>query len=361
MQFDLIWYKSNAVFFKWYKSCILQSRISAYTGTKPFNHRTTEAASSFCGLSSLASKLDTVIFLLDSGAQRTQKLNRILFFCQIWYRMTKSHLGLFGKGETHDEFGPVGIVMEPSDWQHPFPNSQKWPKPSNHAPWIHCSSSMATSRHSRHYKVPSLSAPLLSCVLVNLGEFSLAEFLENIFRGSVYHSLYFLVFLHFINTFSHFTLVFSSSLLKVAGRLWFVSGAAWGNLSALGCRAYCTQPTHRCFCPWSVLLLCLGGSPWLLTLLTFSRIGPLSSTLLCLAGPQSTISIPSTCRVFAYRSNQKALATCKDNWCIYIMLYCSLLNNILFLKPNFVWSPVVAMYTFIEIYIMYTWNLKHPL
>lgn len=94
----------------WYKSCILQSRISAYTGTKPLNHGTTEAASSFCGLSSLASKLDAVIFLLDSGAQKTQNLpNRVLFFCQIWYRMTKSHLGLFGlKGETHDEFGPGG-------------------------------------------------------------------------------------------------------------------------------------------------------------------------------------------------------------------------------------------------------------
>ena len=94
----------------WYKSCIMQSRISAYTGTKPLNHGTIEAASSFCGLSSLASKLDAVIFLLDSGAQKTQNLpNRVLFFCQIWYRMTKSHLGLFGlKGETHDEFGPGG-------------------------------------------------------------------------------------------------------------------------------------------------------------------------------------------------------------------------------------------------------------
>lgn len=101
----------------------------------------------------------------------------------------------------------------------PFRTPKKKPKLSNHAPWIHCSSSMATSRHSRHYKVPSLSAPQLSCVLVNLGEFSLAEFLESIFRGSVYHSLYFLVFWHFMNTFSHFTLVFSSSLLKVAGRL----------------------------------------------------------------------------------------------------------------------------------------------
>ena len=99
------------------------------------------------------------------------------------------------------------IVMEPSDWPHPFSEPQKITEAFQPCPLIHCSSSMATSRHSRYYKVPSLSAPLLSCVLVNLAEFSLSEFLENIFRGSVYHSLYFLVFLRFINAFSHFTLV----------------------------------------------------------------------------------------------------------------------------------------------------------
>ena len=191
--------------------------IYRYQTTQPRNYRG-------CEFFLWTQLLGIKIGRCDLFAQKTQNLNhlnRVLFFCQIWYRITKSHLGLFGlKGETHDEFGPGGHCYGAFRLTTPLSElPKKKPKLSNHAPWIHCSSSMATSRHSRHYKVPSLSAPQLSCVLVNLGEFSLAEFLESIFRGSVYHSLYFLVFWHFMNTFSHFTLVFSSSLLKVAGRL----------------------------------------------------------------------------------------------------------------------------------------------